>query len=266
MSDVSAPAARVDRPAWRTGSAITLLALAALAWAGSVAYARHMGNGPGTMGMASGVFLAMWAAMMTAMMAPAVAPVATAYARTIPSHRAARLLLFVAGYLLVWAAVGIPVYGALRIVDHLVADSHVTTRSIAVVVLVVAGAYQLSPPKSRSLGRCRSELAQLAGDANVTGSPVRDLTEGLHHGLSCLACSWALMALFIAFGVMSVWAMVALAAVVVGERVLPRGQVVRQWTGAACLLLALLVLSSPSAANALVPSTSSNSNMTMTGA
>jgi predicted metal-binding membrane protein len=265
MSDISAPAARVDRPAWRTGSTITLLALAALAWAGSVAYARHLGNGPGTMGMALGAFLAMWAAMMTAMMAPAVAPVATAYARTIPSNRAARLALFVAGYLLVWAAVGIPVYGTLRIVDHLVTDSHVTTRNIAAVVLVVAGAYQLSPLKARSLGRCRSELAQLSGDDNITGSPARDLTRGLHYGLSCLACSWALMALLIAFGVMSVWAMVALAAVVVGERVLPRGQVVGQWAGAACLPLALLVLSSPSTANAVVPRTSSNSNMTMPG-
>jgi predicted metal-binding membrane protein len=262
---VSAPATPVDGPAWQTGSTITLLALAALAWAGSVAYARHMGNGPGSMGMALGAFLAMWAAMMVAMMAPAVAPVAFAYARTITSNRVALVSLFVAGYLIVWAAVGIPVYGALRAADRLVADSDTTPRSIAVAVLVVAGLYQLSPLKARSLGRCRSVLAQLSGDDNVTGSPVRVLTEGVHHGLSCLTCSWALMALFIAFGVMNVWAMVALAAVVVAERVLPRGEVVGRWAGAACLLLAILVLSSPSAANAVVPATTSMSNPTMTG-
>jgi predicted metal-binding membrane protein len=69
----------------------------------------------------------------------------------------------------------------------------------------------------------------------------------------------------VAFGVMNVWAMVALAAVVVAERVLPRGEVVGRWAGAACLLLAILVLSSPSAANAVVPATTSMSNPTMTG-
>ncbi len=265
MSDIKPPPTRVDGSAWRTGSTITLLALAAFAGAGSVAYARHVGNGPGTMGMAFGVFLAMWAAMMTAMMTPAVVPVASAYARTIPSNRAASVSLFVGGYVLVWAAVGIPFYGALRIVDYLVADSHVTPRSLAVVVLVVAGLYQLSPIKSRSLSRCRSVPAHLLRDDNPLNSPLSDVTKGLHHGLACLACSWALMALFIAFGVMNVWAMVALAATVVAERVLPRGEVIGQWAGAACLVLAVLVLSWPSAATAVVPSTSSMSTMTMTG-
>ena len=263
---MSTAAAPVGRPALRvTRSTVTLLALAALAWAGSVPYARRMGNSLGSMGMAFGPFVAMWASMMTAMMLPAVAPVASVYTRTITTNRVVRVSLFVGGYLLVWASVGIPVYGVLRVVDHVVGDSDTIMRNIAVGLLVATGLYQLSPLKSRFVSRCRSPLAQLSSYDNLKGGPLCDLKIGLQHGVSCLACSWALMALFIAFGVMNLWAMVALAGVVAGERLLPRGGLVARWAGATCLLLAALVLASPRATDALVPSASSTSNMNMTG-
>ena len=57
--------------------------LAALAWAGVLAYVREMGNGPGSMGLPLREFMPMWAVMMAAMMLPAVASVASLYARTI---------------------------------------------------------------------------------------------------------------------------------------------------------------------------------------
>ena len=103
------------------------------------------------------------------MMLPAVAPVASAYAPSVTSRRTVRLSLLVAGYLLVWGAVGIPLYTALRIVDHVVGDSHTITRHIAVGILTAAGLYQLSPLKSRRLGRCRSAVAQLSRDATRGG-------------------------------------------------------------------------------------------------
>jgi predicted metal-binding membrane protein len=61
------------------------------------------------------------------------------------------------------------------------------------------------------------------------------------------------MALFIAFGVMSVWAMVGLAAVVLGEKVLPRGEALGRLAGVVFLVLGGLVLASPSVAHAVVP-------------
>jgi predicted metal-binding membrane protein len=256
---VTAPAALTERPAFRlTPTSVALLGLAALAWAGVIAYARDMGNGAGTMGISLTVFEAMWALMMTAMMAPAVTPVASLYARTVTSDRAARLSLFIAGYLLVWALAGIPTYAVLRLVDHVAAHGGTTMRDIAIGVLVAAGGYQLSPFKVRCLRHCRSPLAQLLRYGNVKGR-VRDLKIGLHHAGYCLGCCWALMALFIAFGVMSLWAMLGLAAVVLSEKVLRRGEAIGRIAGAFFLVLAVLVFASPSVASALVPGVSRTS-------
>ena len=60
---------------------IALAALAAVAWAITVAQARSMGNGPGTMGLELLPFLGLWVLMMAAMMLPSVAPVAVLWTR-----------------------------------------------------------------------------------------------------------------------------------------------------------------------------------------
>ena len=52
---------------------IALAALAATAWLITIALARSMGNGPGTMGLALLPFLGVWMLMMAAMMFPSVA-------------------------------------------------------------------------------------------------------------------------------------------------------------------------------------------------
>jgi len=256
---VTASVAPVDRPAYRlTPLTVLLLAGAALAWAGVIAYAVDMGNGPGTMALSLGEFLAMWGGMMTAMMLPAVAPVASLYSRTMTTNRMRHLALFIAGYLVVWTAAGLPTYLVLRWVDDVAGEANTTMRVIAEVILVAAGVYQLSPIKSRCLRHCRSPLAQLLHYGNVKG-PARDLRVALHHAAFCLGCCWALMALFVAFGVMNVWVMLALAAIVVSEKVLPRGEVLGRLAGGVFLLLALLVFASPSVADALVPSMNADS-------
>jgi hypothetical protein len=60
--------------------------------------------------------------------------------------------------------------------------------------------------------------------------------------------------LLVAFGVMNVWAMLALVAIVVGEKVLRRGETIGRYAGGAFLVLSVLVLVSPSVANPVVPS------------
>lgn len=60
-------------------------------------------------------------------------------------------------------------------------------------------------------------------------------------------------ALFVAFGVMNLWAMIGLVAVVLGEKVLPRGEAFGRLAGAALLVVGALVLTSPSVADAVVP-------------
>lgn len=261
---MTAPAGTVERPALRFNRfTIVLLALAALTWVGVTVYARGMGNGRGTMALSLRQFTAMWAAMMAAMMLPAVAPVATLYARTIKSHRTRRLTVFLLGYLVAWAAVGIPAFYLLRGVDHFAAGNDTVMRSIAVVTLLTAGIYQLSPLKAHCLRHCRSPVAQLLHYGNVKGS-ARDFKVALHHAAYCLGCCWALMALFIAFGVMNVWAMIGLATVVLGEKILRHGDALGRVVGAVCLVAAALVVVSPSVADTLIPASRSHSRGTMT--
>jgi predicted metal-binding membrane protein len=251
---VTAPAAPLERPALRlTPHGVAMLGVAALAWAGVVAYARHMGNGVGTMGLPLVEFVPMWSLMMTAMMLPAVSPVASLYLRTINSNRAQRLVMFVGGYLLVWSAVGIPAYVALRVLDRHLTDSDVGMRILAAVLLAAAGFYQLTPLKAVCLRHCRSPLGQLLHYGNVKG-PARDLKVALHHATFCLGCCWALMTLFVAFGVMNVWAMLGLAAIVVSEKLLRHGEAIGRLAGAAFIVLALSVAASPRVADVVVPS------------
>lgn len=253
VTSSTAPLAPSAQPSFRlTRTTVTLLSLAAIAWVGVVAYARNMGNGRGTMGMPLGEFLPMWAVMMAAMMLPAVAPVGSLYARTITSDRGKRLSLFVAGYLLAWAVAGLPAYAVLRVVENVAGDSNTAMRVIAAVALGAAGVYQLTPLKTRCLRHCRSPLAQLLHYGSMRG-PARELKVALHHAGFCLGCCWALMALFVVFGVMNVWAMVGLAALVVAEKVLRRGEAVGRLAGAGFLVLCVLVLASPSVAHAVVP-------------
>lgn len=258
----TAPATPAQRTATRWTAQFALLGLAALAWAAVIAYARDMGNGPGTMGMSLRAFIPMWGGMMAAMMLPAVAPVAMLYARTMKTNRGARLSLFVAGYLVVWTVAGVPAYYVLRIVDHYAADSDTALRNIAVVTLFAAGAYQLSPFKSRCLRHCRSPLAQLLRYGNMKGR-LRDLKVALHHAGYCLGCCWALMALFVAFGVMNVWVMIGLAAIVFAEKVLKAGELIGRVAGVVFVVLAALVLLSPSVADALIPAMDSTANPMM---
>ena len=99
-------------------SRAVLPVIAAGAWIGTVIWARRTGNGPGTMGLGLLPFVGMWALMMTAMMLPAVTGSAASGRSDLPGspdgqqrHRAGSVLAFGFGYLLVWAATGLPAFG-----------------------------------------------------------------------------------------------------------------------------------------------------------
>src|SRR5947209_17052638 len=92
--------------------ATVVLLLAAGCWALSAVRMSGMDAGPGGDLGGTGWFMATWAAMMAAMMLPVVAPLASRYRRigrplAAPGVPAAA---FLAGYLAVWATVGLLVY------------------------------------------------------------------------------------------------------------------------------------------------------------
>jgi predicted metal-binding membrane protein len=222
-----------------------LCLLGAVAWVFTAREASEMGNGPGTMGLGIIGFVAVWALMMAAMMLPSVAPVASLYAQTIRSRRFWRLLTFTSGYLAVWSAAGLPVYGVLRVTGSLATHHHLAARLVAVGLLTTAGLWQFSAAKDRCLAHCRSPFAALLHYGSFKGA-FRDLRAACHHAVRCLGCCWALMVLFAVFGVMNVAAMVILAGVVFLEKLIGGGSRVPRLIGIACLALALIAAVLPS--------------------
>jgi predicted metal-binding membrane protein len=223
---------------------LAVVALAAVAWAVTVVLARTMGNGPGTMGLALLPFLGLWLVMMAAMMLPSVAPVAVLWTRLIgggPSGpaRAARMGMFLGGYLLAWAACGVAAFAALAGAGRLLTVSPVAARWLGVAIFIVAGIYQLSPWKDWCLRRCRSPVGALMYYLGFQGRS-RDVRVGAHHGATCAGCCWGLMIVLVAVGVMNVAVMAVLAVVILVEKLWRYGKPFAQAVGV--LLVAVGVL------------------------
>ena len=225
---------------------IALAALAAAAWAITVAQARSMGNGPGTMGLALLPFLGLWVLMMVAMMLPSVAPVAVLWTRSISGlsagpARVTRMGQFLSGYLLAWAACGAVAFAVLAGSGRLLTVSPTAAKWLGVAIFAVAGIYQLTPWKDWCLRRCRSPVGALMYYIGFKGRS-RDIRVGLHHGATCVGCCWGLMIILIAVGVMNVAVMAGLAAVIFVEKLWRHGKLFGQATGIVLIAAGVLAI------------------------
>jgi predicted metal-binding membrane protein len=225
---------------------IAVAALAAVAWAVTVMLAQRMGNGPGTMGLALAPFLGLWVLMMAAMMLPSVAPVAVLWTRLISgasvgAGRAGRMSLFLTGYLLTWAAVGVAAFAALAGTGRLLVASPMAAKWLGAAIFITAGVYQLTPWKDWCLRRCRSPIGALVYYLGFKGRS-RDVRVGLHHGATCAGCCWGLMIVLIAVGVMNVAVMAALAVVIVVEKLWRYGKPFGQAVGVVLAAIGVLAI------------------------
>jgi predicted metal-binding membrane protein len=187
---------RTSREAWSTVA--VLVAVTVAAWAVLVVAGETM---------SAPAFLAAWLVMMAAMMLPSAAPLVFVYRRGASPTATVGL---VAGYLAVWGAVGVGAFAADRAID----GSHA-----AAAVLALAAAYELTPAKARFLRVCRSPVDFLM--TRWRGTPAGAVRLGAEHGLYCLGCCWALMAVLVVAAAMGLgWALVIALAVFV-EKVLP---------------------------------------------
>jgi predicted metal-binding membrane protein len=188
--------------------------------------------------------------MMAAMMLPSAMPMILLHRLGADGRVRTQLwsASFVAGYLIVWAAVGIVVWGASMAAEAVIPPEQ---RAIGVAaVLLLAGIYQFTPLKSACLRACRTPADFLLTHWH-RGLPGQ-LQLGIEHGLYCLGCCWALMALFVGVGAMSlVWA-AAIALVVLVEKLLPQGVAFGRVTGAALVVASLVVLARPEIAADLI--------------
>jgi predicted metal-binding membrane protein len=245
------------------GVVAALLAAAGLAWWSTAERMAGMDAGPGTPLGSVGWFAGVWATMMAAMMLPSLAPTAAAFAALV-RRELSRVLLFAAGYLLVWSVAGIGAYGLFEFGKMLFAGSlawHSGGRWLAGAVLTLAALYQLTPLKSAFLSRCRTPLRFL-GTSRQNTRP-RALAMGLRNGGWCLGCSWALMAALFALGVMSLTWMGLVAVLVALEKVGPWGRGARLATAGVLVVLAAAILAVPHDVPGLVVPGSHTSLQTM---
>jgi predicted metal-binding membrane protein len=249
VRDDAAVIVRTDPSALRVAG--LTLAAAAVAWAVVVRQAAGMSAAPGTMGLDAAAFVGLWTVMMAAMMLPALAPVGVLYAGE-GGGRGARAAGLAAGYLLVWAAFGVLALGVSAAAGRLSLHHEVAADRVGAAVLIAAGLYQLSPLKNRCLTQCRSPL-QVLVRAGAFRGPARHVRTGVHHGVWCVGCCWALMVALIALGVMDLRWMVALTSVVTLEKVWRHGRAVALAAGIALVVLGLLVPSHPGLVPGLHP-------------
>ena len=210
------------------------LAAVVTAWAVTVERMEGMDAGPGTALGGLGWYLGVWVTMTVAMMLPSAAPLVTRAWSALPS------VLFMAGYLAVWAAYGLVAYGVFRLGIAVGPSWLAWDRGgpyVAGGAIVAAGIYELTPLKRRFLRRCRAPSGAARG-----WEPLRI---GVANGLDCVACCFALMAVLFALGVMSVFWMVVVAVVIFAEKVLRHGLRLTRIVAPALVALGIWVSFSP---------------------
>ena len=249
---VQVRAKRVRAGGRDVGLTATLLVGAALGWWWSV---RMAGDMAGEMSMAGTMsftaYLVGWVAMMAAMMFPAIAPVVRLYSRAAARGTVAPVPVFVAGYLLVWSAIGVPAYFLWRALDEPLAAGEASAGRFAGIVLVVAAVYQLTPLKQTCLRHCRSPMSVFTHASGDPARPAVALRIGAVHGTYCLGCCWALMAILVAVGTMHLAWMAALAAVIFIEKIAPRGELFATGVAAASAVLGVWLLFDPTSISTL---------------
>jgi len=183
--------------------------------------------------LAHGLFLfAMWAVMMVGMMTPSVAPMVLIYQRVALTanrggHNFASVSWFFSGYLAAWvvfAALATLAQWGLESATLLSPMMKSSSDRFGGALLLVAGIYQWLPLKDACLSRCRAPLVFVQQHGGFQESFEGSLRLGFLHGMYCIGCCWALMALLFVGGVMNILWIAALMILVLLEKIVPRAQ------------------------------------------
>ncbi len=239
----------------RLTAVAVLLGLAAIAWLLTIRQATGMGamaTGVGQLGawpaaaLTAGVFWPMWLSMLVAMMFPTIAPMVLVHRRVVRSRGEgwAPTIAFVAGYVVIWTAIGAVPFALWLAVGRLSMGLPTWLSWIAGAALVIAGLYQLTPIKRTCLKHCRSPL-HFVLEHDFGGGSRSATRAGISHGAYCIGCCWALMAVLLVVGLMNLAWMAVLSAVFLAEKAWRHGQVVRVAVSVALVALGVAILIHP---------------------
>lgn len=248
----------------RTIVIVALATLTGLAWAYTLWLARHMSMpavamsrvpdgsvvsmlAPGFKSWTAIDFLyvfVMWAVMMVGMMTPAVSPTVLLYARVGREARAqgtpfAATGAFGGGYLLAWTFFSLIATLSQLLLERaaiLTPMMATASRELGSLVLIAAGLFQWTPLKQACLAYCQSPLIFIERHGGFQPSVSGSLVIGFRHGLYCVGCCWALMALLFVGGVMNVLWIALLTILVLFEKMIPGGRVLARVVGVGLIL------------------------------
>jgi predicted metal-binding membrane protein len=201
-------------------------------WTMSMVWMRMPGQ---TWPGAAASFLGMWVVMMVAMMLPSFIPMLQRYREAVgrtDEPRLGRLTAIVGvGYFFVWIVFGMAAYPLGVALAAIEMQQPAVARAVPIavgVVLLMAGAFQLTAWKARQLACCRQAPGRgitLPADARTAWR------HGLRLGLHCSYCCLGLIALLMVIGIMDLGAMAVVAAAITVERVAPAGERVARGIG-----------------------------------
>jgi predicted metal-binding membrane protein len=196
--------------------------------------------------------LLMWVFMAVAMMLPTAAPAILAFADIARAgHQTesagGRVSAFILGYLLAWwvfaALATLVQWGVATAALH---SSLLNSRRslLGGAVLIAAGLYQFSALKEICLSKCRSPIAFFL--AHWRDGARGAIHLGLRHGIHCVGCCWALMALMLFAGTMSIRWTAGLSALMLAEKIAPAGRTIARALGIGLIVCGGMLIASAS--------------------
>lgn len=189
----------------------------------------------------------MWAVMMVGMMTPSATPMILLYARVgrqaaLDDKPFAATGFFAGGYLSAWVLfAALATLGqwlleaALLLTPMLVSAS----RILSGIILISVGLFQWTPLKDACLRQCQAPLMFIQNHGGFRRDAGGAYRLGLLHGLYCVGCCWALMALLFIGGVMNVLWIAAIAIFVLAEKVVPGGRMLSRIAGGLIVMAGL---------------------------
>ena len=234
------------RDAWLPviGSLIALSWLTLAIWAQSP-YGRYLDHGEwlqsgfaaslcralpaGSVLLPALLYVTGWVMMTVAMMQPTTLPLLAIFTRitSARSDRSLLLTLVILGYLSIWSAFGLSAHAA-DMGLHAIAASNTWLSFngwlVGVLVLTIAGLFQFSRLKYRCLDKCRTPFSFVNQHWRGQNERRQSFLLGVHHGLFCVGCCWAIMLLMFLVGTGNVGWMLAIGAVMAIEKNVARGK------------------------------------------
>jgi len=225
------------------------------------------------------LFTASWTVGMAAMMFPAISPMVLLYNRLIKNgdydngdsnykekdkvssafviekrekntskhsffiNYSFKILLFVNAYLLIWILTGIALLLVWSVIMNTLITSGFRTNQLDViygVLLIISGAYQFSPLKTKCIGYCESPLSFFM--RRWKSGKMGAIKMGIYHGIYCLGCCWPYFLLMVALGWMNLIWMGLFSTIIFAEKIWSRGLLVARIGGIVLMTFGIVAI------------------------